>query len=139
MATAQHLVFYDGTCGMCHSAVLFLLKHDHRHVFMFAPLQGQTAKVFLKDGGDSPPNADSLILVENYQNPNQMQISLFGKGALRICWLLGGWWKFPGSLSFLPAVLYDWLYRWIACRRFQWFSRQTCMIPEKQDANRFLP
>ncbi len=135
----QHIVFYDGTCGMCHFVVQFLLKHDTRGCFVFAPLQGITAASELSHWRNSYPLADTLVLIENYQDLKQRKILAFGKGALRICWLLGGAWKIIGILSFLPSCLYDWGYRWVASHRFQWFERQTCLIPKSQDIKRFLP
>lgn len=138
-ATREHLVFYDGTCGMCHWVIQFLLKHDHQERFVFSPLQGETAKVLLKDWRNSHPDADSLVLIENYQDPNRKRIYAFGKGALRICWLLGGLWKIPGFLSFFPGFLYDWIYRLVARNRYQWFERHACLIPKAKDSTRFLP
>jgi predicted DCC family thiol-disulfide oxidoreductase YuxK len=36
-------VFYDGTCGLCHRAVRFLVRRDRDGtLFRFAPLQGGT-------------------------------------------------------------------------------------------------
>jgi predicted DCC family thiol-disulfide oxidoreductase YuxK len=36
-------IFYDGHCGLCHSSVRFVLRHDQRGAaFRFAPLQGTT-------------------------------------------------------------------------------------------------
>ena len=36
-------LFYDGHCGLCHSAVVFVLRHDRTgEAFRFAPLQGET-------------------------------------------------------------------------------------------------
>jgi predicted DCC family thiol-disulfide oxidoreductase YuxK len=36
-------VFYDGTCGLCHRAVRFLVRRDRDGtLFRFAPLQGET-------------------------------------------------------------------------------------------------
>ena len=139
MTESQHLIFYDGTCGMCHWVVQFLLRYDIKKLFVFAPLQGETAQVLLKDWRTSNPEADSLVLIENYQDPKKKKIYIFGKGALRICWLLGRFWMIPGSISFLPSFLYDWIYRWVARHRFQWFASQSCLIPRNQDSSRFLP
>jgi len=135
----QHLVFFDGTCGMCHGVVQFLLKHDKENVFVFAPLQGETAADFLDDWRNKYPDADTLVLIENYQDDSMKRIFMYGKGALRICWLLGGMWKVPGAISFLPPFLYDWGYRYIARHRFQWVERKSCLIPKVEDLNRFLP
>jgi len=135
----KHLIFYDGTCGMCHGVVQFLLKQDKNKIFAFAPLQGETAAHLLNDWRICFPDADSLVLVENYRDNDNKKILLFGNGALRICWLLGGLWKIPGIISFFPTFFYDWGYRWIARHRFQWFEKQTCLIPKMEDLKRFLP
>ena len=133
-----HLVFYDGACGLCDHAVQFILKHDHSNIFDFAPLQGSTAADTLKSLPLSIRNADSLILIENYRTDNP-QIYIYGKGALRILWLLGGFWIVPGSLSWLPAWLYDWGYRLIAKNRHRLFDNDRCVIPPAGQKNRFLP
>lgn len=128
----MHLVFYDGECGLCDHAVQFILWADKKGQFCFAPLQGVTARQVLNK---IPENLDSLILVENYQDPNQ-RIEVLGKGALRICWLLGFPWNLIGWISFLPAFLYDWLYRIIARHRKKLFSHTPCFTPNNK---RFLP
>src|ERR1043165_6824009 len=40
---APDRVFYDGTCGLCHRLVRFVLAEDRTgRVAVFAPLQGET-------------------------------------------------------------------------------------------------
>jgi predicted DCC family thiol-disulfide oxidoreductase YuxK len=36
----QNLVLYDGVCGLCNKLVAFLLHHDRRDQFWFAPKGG---------------------------------------------------------------------------------------------------
>lgn len=124
----ERLIFYDGTCGMCHNVVNFVLKQDKKKLFRFAPLQGETAKKLLKEIPQ-----ETLVLLDNHYP------LIRGKGMFRILWLLGGFWSIPGSLFFLPPLLYDWAYRWVAKHRFQWFSSSDCLIPTDADRNRFLP
>lgn len=45
----EHLVFYDGECGLCDRVVQTLLKVDTHERFVFAPLQGKTAEKLLQD------------------------------------------------------------------------------------------
>lgn len=129
---AKHLVFYDGSCGLCDHAVQFVLKHDQQGLFVFAPLQGLTAERLLK----TKPEADSLILIENYQ-AGDAQTYILGKGAFRILWQLGGIWAIPGAISFLPAFLYDWGYRLIAKNRHRIFP-ETCTLPKSEYKDRFF-
>lgn len=130
----KHLVFYDGSCGFCDHAVQFVLKHDQKEDFVFAPLQGTTAKSFLKE----VPPEDSLVLIENYKSQTH-SIYQLGKGAFRILWLLGGMWVLLGWIAFLPSFLYDWGYRLIARNRHRFFSKDVCPLPNPKQKDRFLP
>jgi len=134
---SKHLVFYDGECGLCDHVVQFLLQVDKRGVFLFAPLQGKTAAERLKDIPPEMKTADSLILIENFQSPNE-SLSIYGKGAFRIAWLLGGPWRLVGWLSFLPAFLYDWGYRLVARNRHRFFKKEICRLPDEGARHRFL-
>ena len=134
----KHLVFYDGNCGLCDHVVQFLLKADKQNQFVFAPLIGDTATAYLQKLPPEMRYEDSLILVENYQTPNP-QITILGKGALRIAWLLGGPWMLIGWLSFLPGILFDWAYRLVALFRHHFFTQEKCTLPSPDQKNRFLP
>lgn len=129
----KHLVFYDGTCGLCDHAVQFVLKHDKNGDFAFAPLQGKTAKELLK----FVPQEDSLVLIEDYQTQAR-KIYQFGEGAFRILWLLGGPFRLAGWPFFFPSFLYNWGYRLVARNRHKFFSQDTCKLPDPKLKDRFL-
>lgn len=134
----MHLLFYDGQCGLCDHIVQFLLKADIEHQFVFAPLQGSTAAIVLKELPEEYKTVDSLVLVENYQAADQ-KFYVMGKGAFRILWLLGSWWSVLGVFSFLPSFLYDWGYRLVAHNRHRFFSQSVCVLPDPSNKTRFLP
>ncbi|NGX43448.1 MAG: hypothetical protein K940chlam7_01745 [Chlamydiae bacterium] len=136
--TEKHLVFYDGQCGMCDRSVQFLLKADRNKKFVFAPLQGKTASERLQELPKHVKSADSLILIENFETSNE-KVYIYGHGAFRIAWLLGGKWSLLGWISFLPPVLYDWGYRFIARNRHHFFSKIVCYFPDESEKDRFLP
>lgn len=130
----KHLVFYDGTCGLCDHAVQFILKADKKKIFVFAPLEGETAKKVLKES----PEVDSLILVDDFGLPMQ-RTYIQSQAVWRICWLLGGEWALLGWLSFLPGFLFDWAYRIVARHRHRFFSSDVCILPDRSQKDRFLP
>lgn len=138
MSQPKHLVFYDGQCGFCDRTVRFLLDVDDKQQFIFAPLQGSTAAPFIQDLPPALKNADSLILVENYQSDHP-QVYILSKAVFRICWLLGGAWTLLGWLCFLPSFLFDWGYRLVAQNRHRLFSKDKCTIFPKDYQDRFLP
>lgn len=138
MNTGKHVVFYDGACGFCDSIVQALIKVDKKGIFLFAPLQGITAAEKLQPLGDTVCSADSLVLIENYNQPNE-SLLLYGKGALRILWLLGGTWALPGILSFMPGFLYNWLYYLVAKVRRKLMKAPQCIVPQAHQKERYLP
>lgn len=134
---SKHLLFYDGECGLCDRCVQFVLKHDKNHFFMFAPLQGKTAKGALSDLSHEQKSIDSMILIENYQTKNQ-RIYLRGQAALRVFWHVGGAFSLLGVINFLPAFLYNWVYDIIAHYRHSVFPRESCRLPQVKDNHYFL-
>ena len=131
--TPEHLVFYDGECGLCDHAVQFILKRDRDAHFCFAPLQGEIAKIFLNN--DRFKYVDSLILIKDFRtNPT---IYMEGEAILKICSML----PFPYYLMYagriLPKALYDGAYRWVARRRKRLFS-VSCVLPDPKQPDRFL-
>lgn len=134
----KHLVFFDGKCGFCDHVVQFIIKKDTKEQFVFAPLQGETAAMKLKDLPESAKNEDTLILIENFQTPHP-EISILGRGALRICWLLGGALSILGVLSWLPSWCVDWAYRIVAKNRHRFIKNDQCELPTAQERQRFLP
>ncbi len=131
----KHLVFYDGRCGLCDRIVQFILSKDREGRFLFAPLEGETAKKY-----HFPPkvkDADSLILIENLGSDER--IYLFSKAAFRIFWHLGGVWRLFGWLGFFPGFIFNWAYHLIAHLRYRLFGKVVCKIPDPDLKDRFLP
>lgn len=129
----KHLVFYDGECGLCDAVVQFILKRDKEQIFVYAPLQGETAGQLLIP----KPQEDTVILIENFETLPQRYI--YSQAVFRILWLLGGWWALPGLLFFLPPVLFNWGYRLVAKYRKRLFPKTECVLPPPTDGKRFLP
>ena len=119
----MYLVFFDEPCPLCNRAVRFILKKDHKKRFYFAPLGGKTAEQ------KQVSETNCLVLLHDEKKVTQ------GKAVLRICWLLGGKYRFWGWLSYLPSEPFDFIYRFIAR-----FRRRICKTStEFSFEGRFLP
>jgi predicted DCC family thiol-disulfide oxidoreductase YuxK len=116
-------VFYDGTCGLCHRAVQFLLARDTAgERFRYAPLQGETAQANL---GDLPNQIDSMIV----QTPEGLLL-IRSQAAIRLGKALGGgWWVLASMGQIVPRFMMDAIYDWIARRRYGWFGQVTDACP----------
>jgi predicted DCC family thiol-disulfide oxidoreductase YuxK len=60
---ASPIVFYDGECGLCNRSVQWLLRRDSLGVFLFAPLQGTTARRLLDERDRT--DLTSMVLLDN--------------------------------------------------------------------------
>ncbi|MEY3983085.1 MAG: hypothetical protein RL160_642 [Bacteroidota bacterium] len=128
------IVFFDGYCHLCSGVVRWLLARDKKQRFLFAPLQGSTAseKLGLLPAQQVAP--DSLLVLD------QGQLWKESDAVLHIVRNLPGLWPILIILRVIPAPLRNWVYRFIASRRYRWFGKhQTCMLPEPGHENRFLP
>ena len=129
-----HLILFDGNCPVCNRAVGHILRIDREKLFVFSPLEGQSAKRLLGDRYDRYLKIDSLVLIENYEKSPIIRV--YSKAALRIYWLLGGKYSLIGFLCFLPSFIGDFLYRLIASHRY----RLNMKMPHKPiDQDRLLP
>lgn len=132
----SHLILYDAPCPFCNKAIQFVLKHDHRRKFLFAPLKGKTAGSLCNT--IHCEDTESVILIENYQTQKQ-RVFYKNKAVYRVLWELGGLWKILGLKHFLPSWMTDWSYNLIAKRRNRICKACSLKRPELKKNARFLP
>ena len=129
----QPLILYDGVCNLCNRWVQFVLKHDHKVQFTFAPLQGETAKRFLPGNNQLNQAPDTILLIDDNN------VYTGSDAVLRIFKRLGRGWKLLYALHIVPQFLRNGVYKFIARRRYRWFGRtESCMLPPPQWKDRFL-
>lgn len=127
----QHIVFFDGVCGLCNRAIDFLIRHDKRKVLFFTPLQGTTARKLLP-----PTEASSLSSIVYH---SKGKIAYRTKAILMLLWDMGGWWKLFSVFRIIPPFIRDIFYNWIATSRYKWFGKkESCRIPTLEERERFL-
>lgn len=133
----RDLIFYDGTCGLCHGWVRFLLRRDRDGTrFRYAPLQGETwvARVPAERRGELP---DSVVV-----RTAEGDLLMESRGVVHLLRRLGGGWKVvAGLLWVVPPPLRDLGYRAIAAVRYRLFRRpqELCPIVPVELRGRFLP
>lgn len=110
-------VFYDGSCGFCHSFIRFVLAENRgRMPFRFAPLDSRFSAA-------SMPNS---IVVEDNE-----RLLFKSEAVFRVLASLGGVWKILALLlSAVPTTLSDWIYDLVARVRHRIFAKpkESCPI-----------
>jgi len=114
------VIYYDGVCFVCSSAVNALIKMDNDNILYFSPLQSSYAKTtinkkFLKE-------MDSVIVRKNEE--------FFSKSYAAFVTLR----ELKSPLRYLfylvPTFFADFIYDFIAKRRYSWFGKkEECIFP----------
>jgi len=114
--------------------VNFIIKHDRRARFRFAPLQSEVGAEIPRRYHLDPNALDTLVLVENGR------AHLKSGAALRIVRRLGGVYPLLYAFIVIPAPIRDFAYDWFARHRYRWFGKKDeCMVPAAGVRSRFLP
>ncbi len=126
------VVFFDGVCGMCNHFVDFLLKYDHKQIFLFAPLQGEAAKLHLEK--TDTEDLKSIVLIKNGKTFRH------SAAVVQVLCSLSGFWKMAGyTLWIIPGPLRDLGYRLVAKVRYRIFGKKaSCRLPTPEERARFL-
>jgi predicted DCC family thiol-disulfide oxidoreductase YuxK len=134
----QTLVLYDGVCGLCNWLVAFLIRHDRRDQFRFAPLQSEFAQALLHRYGLNAADFDTVVVLADFQHASERALTR-SEAALWAVGQLGGIWRLFAVARFAPLTLREALYRFIARRRYRIFGKyDECPLPRSQDRRKFI-
>ena len=126
----QDIIFFDGQCQLCDHFVNFVFKRDLKRQFLYAPLQGLTAKQNLKK--EDTKNLKSIIFFKKGLPLREAQAIQEIMKKLYPRWSL--------LLSFLPSKLFNFLYRFIAKRRYVFFGKKANLYQASIEQKKyFLP
>ncbi len=133
-AAGGPVVLYDGTCGLCHRSVRWLLRHERDHALQFAPLQGATAAALRVRHPEIPQLVSTVVLVDNDRVYLRSKAFLYAAKHLRAPWRWAAVWRW------IPGFLPDLGYRLIAAIRYRvWGRAELCDLPAPDERARFLP
>lgn len=126
------VILFDGVCNLCNGAVNFVIRHDKKRKFRFAPLQSN-AGMNLREQFSLPTSINTILLISNGQVYDR------SRAALEIARQLT--FPFPLLYGFIivPAFIRNTVYRFISRNRYKWFGKKdACMVPGPGISERFL-
>jgi predicted DCC family thiol-disulfide oxidoreductase YuxK len=130
------ILFYDGTCGLCHRFVVFVLNHEAEAIFQFAPLEGETftTNFSTEEAVEFP---DSLILLTESND-----LHILSDAAVYAMKTLSPRWRQVGKvIGIFPKPLRDFGYRCVAAIRKKILKKpeEVCPLVAPELRERFLP
>lgn len=129
------LILFDGVCNLCNSSVQYVIKHDKKNKFLFAPLQSEVGESIIEDFNIDTERTDSILLY----NPEVNSIKIKSSAAIGIAKHL----DFPLNLMVIfyivPNFIRNRVYDYIAKNRYKWYGKnEECMIPTPELKSKFL-
>lgn len=128
--SSKRIVFFDGYCNLCNGSVNLLMKLDRNRKFLYASLQGETAKQIPEI---QAAGIESVIYFRSGE------VHYRSEALLQIAKDLGGGFKLLLIFKLLPLKLRDGIYNWIANNRYKWFGKKdNCRLPNDDEKSLFL-
>ena len=125
------IILFDGVCNFCDGSVNFIIEHDKKKYFKFAPLQSEAGQKYVEKFGLSA--IDSVILVEDDK------VYTHSTAALKVAKHLSGIWSFFYAFIIIPKPIRDFFYKLFAKYRYKLFGKKDeCMIPSPEVRAKFL-
>ena len=122
---AAEMIFYDGSCGLCHRAVRFILAEDRRgEAFRFAPLDGEVFLAAVTEGRRaSLPDSLVVLTVEG-------DLLSRSSAVLYVMKRLGGMWRMVALIGqLIPVAWRDGVYDAVARMRYRLFRKPESACP----------
>ena len=117
---SKTVIYYDGVCFVCSSAMNTLIKMDRDNILYFSPLQSKFAKSTIDN--KYLETMDTVIVKRDkkfYTKSNAAFVILEElKNPLRY------------SFYLVPSFFADFVYDFVAKRRYSWFGKkEECIFP----------
>ncbi len=127
------IILFDGVCNYCNSMVNFVIRHDKKKKFRFAPLQTPAAQKLLGQYLLPKSDLDSIVFI------NEGKAYLSSSAALKVMGKLPWYWQWTQVFWMVPKPLRNSVYSIIAKNRYKWFGKkEQCMVPTPEVRGRFL-
>ena len=130
---SKSVILFDGYCNLCNSQVNSILRFDSKKFFYFSNLDSSFSKKVIKENKVESLEGKTIILYHNNK------IIIKSNAAIKIAYLLGGFFKIFIIFKILPNLIRDGIYDVISRNRYRWFGKSdSCYIPKKEILDRFI-
>ena len=136
--TEGPVLLYDGTCGLCHATVRFILRHDKNRSLRFASLTGNFGRSIVEKQPELE-GVDSVVWLEPAANNRAACVLVRSTAALRVARYLGGPWRLFLVFALVPRTIRDRLYDLLARHRHLLAGpKDDCFALSPETRGRFL-
>lgn len=131
---SRQIVVFDAMCVLCSGNAQFILKHDKKHRFDLASMQGEVGAGIYRRYGIDPNDPETMVVLDGEE------LYRDSDAVIAIAEGLGWPWKAAAALRVTPKAWRNAAYAVLARNRYRWFGRrETCWLPDPAMKDRVLP
>ncbi len=135
-------MLYDGLCGVCNTAVQWVIKRDYADRFRFAAQQSAVARAILSRHGidhETMLENNSVYLVLDAGSEDERLLTQ-SNVTVNMLLLLGGRWRVLGKiLRAVPLFVRNFAYRVFARNRYRLAGQyEVCPVPSEAQQLKFV-
>lgn len=120
------VLFFDGDCAFCSKSVRTVARLDKAERVSFAPLQGKLAGE-LGFSGHAAKKGGTMVLLRERDG----RVFKKSDAWIELARALGGWFRLLSLSRFVPRVIRDRVYDWVADNRYRFLGENdTCALPD---------
>ncbi len=128
------IIYFDGVCNLCNGFVNVLITVDRRAKFLFAPIQGTTAKKNNLEFSELEEGEQSIVYIDSKNNKYQRSNAVIQ--ILNDLFFFGFIFQ---VFKLIPTKVRDWIYSFVAKNRYRIFGKKSsCRLPSSDERKRFL-
>jgi len=127
------VILFDGVCKLCNAWCQFIIKVDSQQRFKLCSVQSPEGQRILGHFSMPTEHFDTMLYVAGNQcfDKSDAFLNVIHKLALP--------WRLLYLFKIIPKGIRNWFYDRIALNRYHLFGKyDTCMLPNKENENRFL-
>lgn len=129
----KKILLFDGVCNLCDGFVQFVLKRDHKGLFIFASLQSEVGQQLLEKHQVKVQELSTVVLIDGTNVYTHSDVPLM------VVKDLGSIYALFYPFKILPKQFRNRVYNWVAKNRYRFFGKkEVCMLPKPEWRNRFL-
>lgn len=124
---------FDSVCVLCSRGVRYTLRHEKSPRIRFVAIQSGAGRALAENHGIDPDDPATFLFVENGRAFEKSD------AVIALCRHLNGPARIGLVLRFVPRVLRDAAYNFIARNRYRIFGKaDVCIVPHRDQRHRFI-
>ena len=134
----RDIVFFDGSCALCHGLVRKVLQNDIENHFLLCAQQSEMGYLLLNRHNIDVESLKTIYVIKDCGTDNELIFSR-SKAVIYVMKRMPKYRWLAALLGPLPSPMVDFGYNIVAAVRYRIFGKtETCLMPSPEERARVI-